>query len=628
MKAFRIFAALWLLAVSTLPAHADIVHQDSPGLTLYARIRTSSTTSVTAVLTEGTSNGVGYYVAADSLIDDVLTTAGTYPFKVFSGSPSASADHPLRGVGTLTWTGANETTPADNRVVKLIGTGDNAETIIEAASAGTLCRLSAGAHTINAEIAIPSGVEVVGAGRTATTITGDPGTGTSAIFRVNGNNRFANFSVTNANDGAFVATTAAGAACDLTIENVYTKGDDDCVLLYVTSSGRHRLTVTDSVIDCTSWDGIGVVAASADVFLNGTRFLGGFRPIQVLLAGNTVNLTLDNCVFDMTSAGSGLECLSLQTTNNADRILCRCRNVDFYAPAGKIALLANTGGSTGVVTVEDMGGCNFDDTKITLTPGSGTATFTRNYPTATWAQTARTITGTGTDAITATSIAANAITDAEVASDVTIASVTGNVGGNVTGSVASVGTGGITAASFAADAITAAKVASDAITEIWAASAATPSAGSFGEAVVQGGEGGSTPPDARDLEPVNATWTLRRIGNGTFRSTAPIHLTPGTSGYRAGWDCNLPLLLPQGTVIAEQAPPELTAASADLTLTHIGHGEKVAKVEIEIEGDAVATDNPNTEEVEGHWIKTTITNSNGAGPIVIYGQVVIDEAPE
>lgn len=67
--------------------------------------------------------------------------------------------------------------------------------------------------------------------------------------------------------------------------------------------------------------------------------------------------------------------------------------------------------------------------------------------------------------LTATAIAADAITDAKVASDVTIASVTGavgsvtgavgsvtgNVGGNVTGSVGSVASGGITRASLAAD---------------------------------------------------------------------------------------------------------------------------------------------------------------------------------
>lgn len=99
------------------------------------------------------------------------------------------------------------------------------------------------------------------------------------------------------------------------------------------------------------------------------------------------------------------------------------------------------------------------------------------------------------NAITATAIASDAITDAKVASDVTIASVTGavgsvtgnvggnvvgsvgsvtgavgsvtgNVGGNVTGSVGSVAAGGITASSIATGAIDADALATDAVTEI------------------------------------------------------------------------------------------------------------------------------------------------------------------
>lgn len=90
--------------------------------------------------------------------------------------------------------------------------------------------------------------------------------------------------------------------------------------------------------------------------------------------------------------------------------------------------------------------------------------------------------------LTATAIAADAITDAKVASDVTIASVTGAVGsvtgavgsvtGNVTGSVGSIAAGGITAASIAADAITAAKIADGAI------DAATFAAGAINAAAI------------------------------------------------------------------------------------------------------------------------------------------------
>jgi len=77
----------------------------------------------------------------------------------------------------------------------------------------------------------------------------------------------------------------------------------------------------------------------------------------------------------------------------------------------------------------------------------------------------------GADVITATSIQANAITDAKVAADVTIASVTGavgsvtgNVGGNVGGSVASV-TAGVQVASMNSNVITAASIAANAITD-------------------------------------------------------------------------------------------------------------------------------------------------------------------
>lgn len=109
--------------------------------------------------------------------------------------------------------------------------------------------------------------------------------------------------------------------------------------------------------------------------------------------------------------------------------------------------------------------------------GGTNGTFAAGRPEVNTTHAAGTAWGSG--AITAASIAADAITDAKVASDVTIASVTGAVGsvtgavGSVTGAVGSVAAGGIVAASFAADAITAAKVAADVGTEIGTAVWAT-----------------------------------------------------------------------------------------------------------------------------------------------------------
>ena len=73
--------------------------------------------------------------------------------------------------------------------------------------------------------------------------------------------------------------------------------------------------------------------------------------------------------------------------------------------------------------------------------------------------------------------------------------------------------------------------------------------------------------------------------------------------------------------------PALVTASDDITLTALGHDAKTAKVEIEVEADAAATDNAATTGViEGHWVKSLITNDNG-GSVTVYGQVVVQAEP-
>lgn len=135
-------------------------------------------------------------------------------------------------------------------------------------------------------------------------------------------------------------------------------------------------------------------------------------------------------------------------------------------------------------------------------------------------------------------------------------------------------------------------------------------------------------PDTRDLEPVTHVWQLKRTADGSLRSTNPFYVRPGDANLRVGWNCDIPQVLPPGTVIRTQSTPVLTESSDDITITHIGHGEKVAKVELDIAADAVATDDPDTEfDIEGHWVMTTIINSNGGGPVAVYGLVVVQEAP-
>lgn len=100
---------------------------------------------------------------------------------------------------------------------------------------------------------------------------------------------------------------------------------------------------------------------------------------------------------------------------------------------------------------------------------------------ATFAAGAITATVIATGAIDADALATDAVTEIQaavaagsVASVVgAVGSVTGNVGGNITGSVGSVAAGGITASSIAADAIGASELAADAASEIGTAVWAT-----------------------------------------------------------------------------------------------------------------------------------------------------------
>jgi hypothetical protein len=143
--------------------------------------------------------------------------------------------------------------------------------------------------------------------------------------------------------------------------------------------------------------------------------------------------------------------------------------VDLDAQVDVTHLLGTAVSTPATAGILDVNVKNIDNDAASA---SGTVTF----PNATLASTVNITAATGcvvssigNNVITAASINADAITDAKVASDVTIASVTGAVGsvagavGSVTGSVGSIATGGISAASFAAGAIDAAAIAADAI---------------------------------------------------------------------------------------------------------------------------------------------------------------------
>jgi hypothetical protein len=447
MPKLRPLALLALLIASVAaPAWAEpIEHLDTPGLTLYARVITSTSASVACALTEGTSNAVGRYYATDAaLVSAGLTTAGTFPVKIFSGTPSTSANDTLRGIlpDGLDWSGSKELTTKNYatgyRTVTWIGTSDNAETIIEAASAGTLIILEPGSHARNSEIAVPSGVDIQAYGAT---LTGDPGGSTASLLRVNGNNRWMGgtyiCTAGSQDNGHVFGTTNGGNACVQTFVDVTSDGSTDNVGVFPAGSGEHFFSWQGGRIICDTWDGFSVVAAAGTYEFHGVAFPGRWKGIYLVASSTDINVVVDNCNFP--SFGSASPSLNsshaaiFAQSIGAGRITVSA-NDSSYAQASYWAIIDQ--GSTGAVRLYDAGGNDISASNVSLV-GSAAVVAT----------------GTLVDGgITAAKIAADAIGASEIAA-------------NAIGS-AEVADGTLTAAKLASDALTAAKFASDVTTEL------------------------------------------------------------------------------------------------------------------------------------------------------------------
>jgi hypothetical protein len=89
---------------------------------------------------------------------------------------------------------------------------------------------------------------------------------------------------------------------------------------------------------------------------------------------------------------------------------------------------------------------------------------------------------------------------------------------------------------------------------------------------------------------------------------------------RVGFNCDINALLPAGSTLHTLGTP--TTDNADLTLTALGIDPKIAKVQIEAAEDATAH-----AENASSWVRATIVNSNGGGPVAVYGEVIIQEEP-
>jgi hypothetical protein len=199
----------------------------------------------------------------------------------------------------------------------------------------------------------------------------------------------------SADNVTVIASDAAGAEWRDLIVNIQTAARQIDDLAYPTTSGRG--------IDVTTGGEVGIDWANI-----------GSPTTTVNLSGTTVKTATD---------------VEADTQDIQSRI-----------PAALVGgrIDANVGAISSDATAADNAEAFFD--------GTGYAGTNNVIPTVTTATNVTTVNGLAAGVITGTAIAANAITDDKVASDVTIASVTGAVGsvtGNVGGSVASV-TAGVT----------------------------------------------------------------------------------------------------------------------------------------------------------------------------------------
>lgn len=131
--------------------------------------------------------------------------------------------------------------------------------------------------------------------------------------------------------------------------------------------------------------------------------------------------------------------------------------------------------------------------------------------------------------------------------------------------------------------------------------------------------GASAGPDSRDLEPVQHVWRMRKYRvNGTTRlqSVNPIRLKRGDADIRIGFDCDIWSVLPNGVVLAAMTDP--TSSESELTLTKLGNDATVAKISATIGSSA---------PYASAWVKTTVTNSLGGGPVALFGEVIVEADP-
>lgn len=150
----------------------------------------------------------------------------------------------------------DELAPSPYNVV-VISTSDDAEAVIEAQSAGTLCLLTPGTHAMGADaLVIPDGVVVQGAGRDVTTLTSTV-TSPTICVTPGDNSRICDLTIhsLNTSDGTFDFPLGCGGSATFTnavMQNLRIIGRTDGV--YISTTGDCSGTFDDILIS-TKYDG-------------------------------------------------------------------------------------------------------------------------------------------------------------------------------------------------------------------------------------------------------------------------------------------------------------------------------------------------------------------------------------
>ncbi len=250
---------------------------------------------------------------------------------------------------------------------------------VSAATAKQTIFLSAGTHTVapNTSIDLPDGVNLIGAGREATKISGSisgPGP-TGDLLRVAGKNHIADMQLVT-ESGACLLQVGGGAASATTAKNVWFGGVASAAQLIKcaapSGSARQNLNVVDCLLDIGYAAGFDV-QSNADIVSRRNTFSpfttpgGSSNAFTCASVDYSIMLASTDDIFQYINSPSFLRVFNFQATGALNIKAVIARPTFFMGSLGNAIYTSES--STGAVTVEDVGGGNLLEQAMDLTNG-------------------------------------------------------------------------------------------------------------------------------------------------------------------------------------------------------------------------------------------------------------------